>query len=382
MTNHTNLSGSQFISRAANRIDTSEIRKVFDLAANIKNPLNLSIGQPDFPVPQEVKESFIQAIRDDKNAYTPTQGILPLREAISEKWKTQNGFEVSPENVIVSAGVASLLMLLYEAIFNEGDQILLTDPYFLIYGSLASFHNLDVRFIPEDFSAEDMKALASDSGFNPKCVIFSSPSNPSGRILSREQLQALSDYARTKNCILISDEIYEAYDYDKQFISMASIDPEYTITLGGFSKSHAMTGLRVGYMGVPSNLTPIFQKVAALQQYSIVCSPQPAQWAAVTALEVSIDKQLETMKKRRGLVKKTLEGKVDIGNPAGAFYAFARIPIDSTEFIKQAIDERLLIVPGYIFSKNSNTVRLSYAVSEDILKEGLDTFLKLIEKNS
>ncbi len=367
----------EYISQAAARIDTSEIRKLFDLAGSLKNPANLSIGQPDFPVPEPVKEAMARAILDNKNAYTPTQGILPLREAISAKW-AKEGVAVEPGDILVSAGVASLLFLLYDAIFNPGDQVVLIDPYFVIYDSLARFHNLQAHYLPEDFTENEVNELIDQPGFAPKAVIFATPSNPTGKILSKEQLGWLARISEKTGAILISDEIYSAFDYDGKFVSTASILPEKTVTLGGFSKSHAMTGLRVGYMGVGPTLRDLFEKVAALQQYSIVCSPQPAQWAAVTALETSIDRELSLMKKRRDLAVNMLQGRVNAGHPDGAFYLFPEIPMDGTDFVKRAIERELLVVPGYIFSKKKNTVRISYAQQEEVVERGLEIFLDII----
>lgn len=369
------LSALQY-SKRSERIDTSEIRKVFDLAASIKNPINLSIGQPDFAVPQAVKESMVQAILDDKNAYTQTQGILPLREALSSHWQ-KSGIDIHPENIVVSTGVASILFMLFEVLFNEGDTIILIEPYFLIYKALADFHKLNIIYLDEDYTQEDIETLLKQPGAeNIKAAIFSTPSNPTGKILSKDQFRSLTPLV-DKGTLLISDEIYNAYDYDNKFSSCAAIHPQSTVTLGGFSKSHAMTGLRVGYIGVPSNLSAITAKIATLQQYSIVCSPQPAQWAAITALETPIESELKLMKNRRDLVVSKLKDKVSFRYPDGAFYLFAEINRDSSEFIVDAIENRLLVVPGYIFSRNKKSIRISYAQKEEILEEGLDIFVKL-----
>lgn len=368
-------SGENFLSNKIHQIDTSAIRRVFDLAAKIKNPINLSIGQPDFPVPENVKEALIKAVQDNKNAYTQTQGIVPLREAISEKWQ-QQGFQVEPNDIVISTGVASLLYLLFEALFNEGDELVLVDPYFLIYGSLAEYHKLKIHYLPEGFSDEQIQKLHKEK--NIKAIIFSSPSNPSGTILEKTQVQKIIELAKATNSLVISDEIYQSFDYEKNFFSTASLFPEGTITLNGFSKSHAMTGLRVGYMGVPKNLSQISNKVATLQQYSVVCAPAPAQWAAIEALKTPLVKEVELMKKRRDIVLKKLSSVTSLGRLDGAFYAFLQLPVHSNEFVELAIKRNLLVVPGSIFSQNPNTLRISYAVQEEILEKGLDILTELI----
>ncbi len=368
------------LSARIHRIDTSEIRKVFDLAARIENPINLSIGQPDFPVPDPVKEAIIQAIKDDKMAYTVTQGIVPLREKISEMWQTRGGFKVDPGNIVVSTGVASLLFLLFEAMFDPGDELLLIDPYFLIHDSLAHYHQLKTHYLPETFSKDDIEQLQKENpSMNLKAIIFSSPSNPTGKILSKEQLHQLTSLAESQDAIIVSDEIYEAYDFDDKFTFTASMLPERTVTLGGFSKSHAMTGLRVGYMGVPDRLREIAQKVATLQQYSIVCAPQVAQWGALKALEVPIHNELNIMRRRREIVLKHLKGKAEFTHPDGAFYVFPRVPGDCSAFVEKAIGQKLLIVPGHIFSQKRDSVRISYAQKEEVLEQGLEIFTQLLQ---
>lgn len=369
------------LSERIHHIDTSEIRKVFDLAAKIKNPVNLSIGQPDFPVPAPVQEAMIKAIKDNKTGYTQTTGLLELREAICRKWKYKNGFRVEPDNVIVSTGVASILFLLFQTIIDPGDHILLTDPYFLIYPALVKYHGAQMHLLSEDFGEKELdklKYFLTEKNIKLKAMIFSTPSNPTGKILSEDQLRLLTDFARNRGILVISDEIYEAFDYEKKFSSTAALYPEGTLTLNGFSKSHAMTGLRVGYMGAPQELSQIVQRMATLQQYSMVCAPQPMQWAAITALDTPILQELKQMKARRDLVVSKLAGKTEFPFPDGAFYAYPQINEDSKTFIEKAIQNRLLVVPGYIFSQQSNHIRISYAQKVEILEEGLDIFLKLL----
>ena len=365
-------------SNAVGRIDSSEIRKLFDLAAKLKDPVNLSIGEPDFPVPEPVKEAMIRAIRENKTAYTPTQGILPLREALSERWASE-AIKIDPSHIVVSAGVAPLLFFIFETLFNEGDEIVIIEPYFLMYESLARFNNLKVRYLPEDFDASHVNELLLEKDFSPKAVIFSTPSNPTGRILSREQLVELARYGDQTGALLISDEIYCSFDYDRKFVPTASVAPERTITLGGFSKSYAMTGLRVGYMGVPSSLAGLYEKVAALQQYSVVCSPQPSQWGALEALKTPLVSELALMKKRRDLVTGLLGQNVKYSSADGAFYIFAEVPVEDIRFVEAAIEKELLVVPGKIFTRKKNFVRISYAQKEEKLRSGIQIFLDTVK---
>ncbi len=369
----------KYLSERICRIDTSEVRKAFDLASKIKRPKDLSIGQPDFPVPEQVKQAITRAMQDNHNDYSQTQGILPLREALSEHYARRD-IQFHPENIVVSTGVASVLFLLFEVLFNPDDRILLIDPYFLIYQSLANYHQLNVAYLPEEFTKKDIEELKSSSKLkNLKAIIFATPSNPTGKILDKRQLQQLAQLSDELDALLISDEIYSDYDYENKFIHTASFHPERTLTLSGFSKSHAMTGLRVGYIAAPMPLSEITEKIATLQQHSIVCSPQPAQWGAMAALQTPMDNQLVIMKHKRTIVLSALEKKVNFTNPDGAFYVFPNIPCKGQDFVREAIKRELLLVPGYIFSRNSYQVRISYAQKEDILQEGLAIFLQVVD---
>ncbi|MCS6984006.1 MAG: aminotransferase class I/II-fold pyridoxal phosphate-dependent enzyme [Leptospiraceae bacterium] len=373
------LEGSSFLSDNIHKIDTSEIRRVFDLAQRLENPINLSIGQSDLPVPLPVQEELIKAIRDGKTGYTPTAGILPLREAIAHKWQTQNGFAVSPENILVSAGVAPLLFLLFETIINPQDHVLLIDPYFLIYPALLKYRGARLHFLREDFDSDDIERLLEQK-IPLKAIVFSTPSNPTGRILEKEKLSLLIKLADKTGALLVSDEIYEVFDYDKKFVSTASLYPTGTLTLSGLSKSHSMTGLRIGYIGAPENLAPIVRKMATLQQYTVVCAPQPSQWAAIVALSTPVSEGVARMGRRRDLCQRLLKQCTSFPSPDGAFYIYPEIPVDSSIFVEEAIHRRLLLVPGYIFSQNRYHVRISYAQREDVLEEGLQIFCDLVRQ--
>jgi aminotransferase len=364
-------------------IDTSEIRKVFDLAAKIKNPLNLSIGQPDFPVPQPVKDAIVQALVDNKTGYTPTAGLIGLREAIAEFLAPKIGYVASPENVIVSTGVASILFLLFQAVVEEGDAVLLIDPYFLIYPAMAKYHRAHQYTLPENFDQAAVNALSDRLRADQKklkLIMFASPSNPTGKILARDQLGWLSQLADEQDAILASDEIYAAFDYENRHVSMASINPARTLTLNGFSKSHAMTGLRVGYLAAPPEYAEIVQKMVTLQQYTMVCAPHAVQCGAIVALKTGIESEIAVMKKRRDSIYAKLKQVTNLPYPDGAFYVYPDIPIDSEEFVAKAIERRLLLVPGYIFSANRKSIRISYATKEEILDEGADIFCELLKE--
>ena len=356
-------------------IDTSAIRRLFDLSAKLEKPINLSIGQPHFATPPAICEALSKAIHDGHTSYTQTQGLLTLREALAEKYQSFNKFTVHPDNILISSGVSSLIQLFFMTCINPQDKILLSEPCFLIYKSLASYFGAKTFYIPENFSEEDIQKQNLTASTGLKFIIICNPSNPSGHIYSEKQLKSLAKCAEKNNAIIISDEIYEAYDYDNNFQSMASIYPQ-TITLSGFSKSYSMTGLRLAAAtGVPE----IIKAMTKLQQYTVVCAPSPVQHAGCVALKVDMSKYISNYKENRDYCLKRLSDRLAFTYPAGAFYIFAQLPIKDQVFIERAINEKqLLVVPGSVFSRSNNHIRISYSTDKETLKRGIDALLELL----
>ena len=362
------------------RMDSSAIRRMFDLSAQLKDPINLSIGQPHFATPPAIIEALCQATRAGHTSYTPTQGILPLREAMAQKYQEVNGFTAEPEHILISAGVAALIQLLFLACVQKGDRILLTDPSFLIYKSLAKFFGARVATIAENFDVNEMN-IQTLSAHNLKLIIICHPSNPSGHIFSQQQLEFLSRLADKTGALLVSDEIYELYDYDKRFKSAACIYPR-TLTFSGFSKSYSMTGLRLAAAHGPPE---IIQALTTLQQYTIVCAPAPVQHAGLTALKTNMQSYVADYRKNRDYCLTHLRKRNTLRYeyPAGAFYIFVDIGAtgqNDQDFIERAIQEKqLLLVPGRIFSASQTHVRISYAVPHTILQKGIGALGDLLE---
>lgn len=363
------------LSERMSRIDTSAIRRVFDLAATLDDPINLSIGQPHYPAPEAVREALAQAARDGHTAYTRTEGIAPLREALAEKYRTKNGIDTAADRVLVSAGVAQLIQLLFLATIDPGDRVLLTDPTFLIYRSMLAFYKADVTTIPENFSAEDLERAGAT---NYKMIIYCSPSNPTGNVLSAERVKQLAGLADRQGALLVADEIYELFDYDGAFNSAGAVYPN-TLTLSGFSKSYNMTGLRLSYCTGP---VEILKAMTTLQQYTVVCAPSAVQWAGLAALEVDMSSYVDAYRKNRDRCVERLSGKMNFNHPGGAFYLFPEIPAtagDDLAFVERAIKEKqLLLVPGNIFTDSRRHIRLSYAAEPEVLERGLDALVDLL----
>lgn len=363
-----------YLSHRMNHIDTSQIRRMFDLAARLDSPINLSIGLPHFATPEPIVEAARRALAENRTSYSQTQGIMELRQALSQKFASRNGFQASPDNILVTSGVASILQLLFLSTVDPGDEVLLVDPAFLIYRGLSGFFGAKIRTIPEDFSPDQADELQFP---RLKLILYSSPSNPTGRILSEEQIQALGRLADRTGALLCSDEIYEVFDYEGKFRSAASVYEE-AVTMMGFSKSYSMTGMRLAAVTGPESL---IRAMTTLQQYTIVCAPTPHQWAGLAALETDMSSQVDDYRKRRDYLVNELKDHYEFGPPDGAFYLFARVPEDSLKFVQRGIDEhQLLVVPGSIFTDNGNWIRISYAAPDETLVRGASALRALAER--
>ena len=359
-------------------IDSSGIRRVFDLARTMKNPVNLSIGQPDFDVPDAVKESAIQSIRAGMNRYTVTQGIPELHAAIRKHLElTRN---VSPESMLITSGVSGGLVLAFLVLVDEGDEVLIPDPYFVMYKHLANLVGGHARFIDTypDFRLRK-KAVRAAITSRTKFLMLNSPCNPTGVTCTREELEDVAEVAQEHNLLVISDEIYDCFYYGGGYASMASIYPK-TLLLGGFSKSHAMTGWRLGYAAGPAE---VIAEMTKLQQYSFVCAPSFAQYAGVTALSVPTDEACAAYRRKRDLIYDGLKDEFEVQKPDGAFYIFPKTPWGSDEeFVEEAIKKNVLIIPGGVFSERATHFRISYAATDDTLKQGIEILNRLARSRS
>ena len=366
-----------WISQRADSFDSSGIRKVFDLAAKLTDPINLSIGQPDFDVPAEVKSAAIEAIESGKNAYSPTQGIGPLREAMKKEIQSQYP-DHGDRDLFISSGTSGGLMLSMLAMVNPGDEVIYLDPYFVMYPALVQMCGgvpVPIDSYP-DFRLDPEKIAAAISP-RTKMILLNSPANPTGVTAGREALKAVAQLAAEKNVALVSDEIYSRFFYDGDFVSPAQFNDQ-TIVIDGFSKSHAMTGWRVGYVHGPSEITTAMLK---LQQYSFVCAPQPAQWGALRALEVSLDGHIEDYRRKRDLIYDGLRDCYEITKPGGAFYIYPKSPTASGEkFVEEAISRGLLIIPGNIFSHRDSHFRISFAAPDETLHRGIELLRELAKR--
>ncbi len=374
------IDAAGMIAQRALEIDASGIRKVFDLAAKLKDPINLSIGQPDFDVPEVIKEGAIAAIRKGMNRYTPTQGIAELIAPLKAKTAAETGW--SDPAVLTLSGTSGGLVLIMMATLNPGDEALFLDPYFVMYKHLPKLCGAvpvavdsypDFRLHPERLEA----AITPRT----KLLVICSPSNPTGIAFSAEELRAAAEIAKKHNLLVISDEIYDAFCYQKHE-SIAPLLPEQCIVLKGYSKTYGMTGWRLGYAAAAGAAKAVIEQMTKLQQYTFVCAPSMVQYAALETLhghDVDMSPYVAAYKKKRDLVVEMLGGAFELNTPGGAFYAFPKVPGKgtATEFVQKAIERNVLIIPGNVFSSRDTHFRLSYATSDAKLEQGLTILREL-----
>jgi aspartate aminotransferase/aminotransferase len=360
------------LSKRIMSMDASGIRKVFDLASKIENPINLSIGLPDFDVPGSVKSAMREAIDAGHNRYTPSAGLPQLREAVRGLCASRHGFE--PEDVMITSGTMGGLTNALLATVDPGDEVLVPDPFFVSYkqltvmcGGTPSYYELYPDF---RLRREALEAAVSE---RTRLLILNSPANPTGAVLSDDEVRVACDFAREHDLTILSDEVYSPFWYDKPPMSPAACY-EKTITLNGWSKSHAMTGWRVGWAAGPAEL--VNQMIKA-QQFTFVCAPTPAQHAALAALEIDMEPVRKSYLAKRDLACGILREAFDLVEPEGAFYIFPTVGEDATEFVKRGLERRILTIPGNVFSTRDTNFRISFAAPDHVLLSGCEELVAL-----
>ncbi|MDB5327906.1 MAG: aspC, partial [Phycisphaerales bacterium] len=342
-------------------------------------------------VPDAIKAVALDAIKAGHNRYTPTQGIAPLRERLRKDLSKEYGRDVG--DILITRGVSGALMLAIMAVVNPGDEVIFLDPYFVMYKHLLSLVG-GVPVIVDSHPDFRFPADKVDAAITPKTkiLILNSPSNPTGTVMSADEVRAAVAVAKKHGILILSDEIYEPFLYDKA-LGLGDWAPgkegaqaplysplslyENTVVLRGFSKSHAMTGWRVGYVyGQPE----VVAQMTKLQQYTFVCAPSPFQDAALAAIDVDMSQHFATYAKKRDYVYDRLKTKFDVVRPGGAFYIYPKAPAGQTAstFVEKAIANNVLIIPGNVFSSHDTHFRISYATTDAKLAQGCDVLLSLV----
>jgi len=361
------------IAERMGRIDASGIRKVFALAAKMKNPINLSIGQPDYDVDEVVKDEAIQAIRAGFNSYTQTWGIEELRAEASAYY--QRNFGVALENVMITCGVSGGLFLALMATVDPGDEVIFADPYFVMYKHLVTLLGGVAKPV-DTYPDFKLKPDAVAAAITPrtKILLVNSPSNPTGVALSKDELRELAEVARKHQLLVITDEIYERLSYDAPPSTMVGMY-DNVLLLNGFSKMAGMPGWRMGFAAGPEAL---IQQMNTLQQYTFVCAPSFAQKAAVVALRQDATGKCDAYREKRDLIYNALKDRFNVVKPNGAFYIFPEAPGgDGDGFVTRAIENSVLIIPGSVFSERKTHFRISFAAPNETIVKGAEVLNRL-----
>jgi aspartate aminotransferase len=366
----------RWIADRMHRIDASGIRKVFDLAASMKNPINLSIGQPHFDTPPPVKQALCDAVNAGKNVYSQTQGIKPLLDTLQQAVDRQYGH--GDRQVFITSGTSGGLMLALSTLVNPGDEVICFDPWFVMYKHLATLAGGNTVLIDTypDFRI-DLNKVRDAITARTRVILVNSPCNPTGYVATETELRELALLCREQDIALISDEIYRVFCYDQPFVSPAMWNDQ-TIVIDGFSKSHSMTGLRLGWAHGPGH---VIQEMIKLQQFTFVCAPQPVQWAGIAAWNCDVSDRVADYHRKRDLIVGELQNDFEIHGANGAFYLFVKTPWGTgAEFVAEAIRNELLIIPGNVFSQHDTHFRLSFAAEDETLLRGAAVLRKIAHR--
>lgn len=352
------------------------------------NLVSFSVGEPDFTTPREIIDAAYKAMLEGKTHYTNSNGIEPLRMAIAEKYSNENRVNTEYKNVIVTPTKMGLYMAIAAKI-NKNDEVLVPDPGWVSYQEMVKLN--DGKPQPYSFNEENGYSLNQESilqklSKNTKMIIINTPANPTGSVLSAEDIKFLNDIAEDHNLTVLSDEIYEKIIYEGEHISIGSMDKglEHTIIVNGFSKSHAMTGWRLGYL-IASE--PTIAQINKIQQQTITCAVSFAQYAALTAIkdQKSVTMMVGEFLKRRDLISKLLKelGIFKFQVPKATFYIFPEFKfknMNDLEFTQLLLEKALVsVTPGTAFGENGRGhVRFSFATSTENIEEGIRRIKEVI----
>jgi len=360
------MKSHNWIADRAKKIEVSGIRRVFDLARSLKDPVNLSIGQPHFDVPEAIKAAAKNAIDANRNGYTVTQGIPELRDRL--KADLVSRYPKPDRDILVTSGTSGGLLLAMLAVVNPGDEVIVPDPFFVSYPNIIALCGgtmVTVDTAP-DFQI-DVAKIAAKITPKTKVILFCSPSNPTGAVANSVVMKALAELARDRGILLISDEIYRAFTFDSPADSPAMYD-ENVLVIEGFGKTYGITGWRLGWAHGPKFL---IEEMTKLQQLTFVCAPSMVQYAGVAAMDYDVTGIVADYRRKRDLVCESLQHNFEFAKPGGAFYLFPKAPWGTgTEFVTAAIQENMLIIPGSAFSTADTHFRISYAASDETLRKG------------
>ena len=379
------------ISDTVQSVPPSGIRRFFDLANELEDVISLGVGEPDFVTPWHIRESCIHALEQGHTSYTSNQGLLELREEIAGTLRRDHSLNYDPnEEILITTGVSEGIDLAMRAILNRGDEVIISEPCYVSYVPTVIFAGgvpvTVATGIENDFkvTAERIRGAVTEK---TRAIMINYPNNPTGATMGKKDLEEIADVATEYDLIVISDEIYDKLTYDGKHTCFSSLNGMITNTVlfNGFSKSHAMTGLRVGYALGSSDIIGAMTKI---HQYSMLCAPIISQIAAIDALRngrAEMERMMREYDRRRHLI---ISGFNKIGLDCfwgkGAFYAFPSIAgtgMTADEFAERLmLEKRVAVVPGNVFGDSgAGFLRCSYAASRDDIKEALARIGEFVE---
>lgn len=389
--------------RVLDEIGPSGIRGITELARTIPGAINLSIGQPDFPVPGGIKQAAVDAILNDRNGYSANQGLEQLRSAVADHLLKDVGWQIAGPgqpatnaNVLITGGTSGAIFLACLAMLDVGDEIIIPDPYFVIYPPIAAMCGAKAvrcRTYPDfRMTAARVAPLITP---RTKMVLCNSPGNPSGTVATTREGADLLALCRAHNLLLVCDEIYDEFTYSESRtertadgVRLACPSParvagavENVLLIRGFGKTYGVTGWRLGFAAGPAFL---IEQMLKLQQHTFVCAATPLQWGAIESLRTDMTPIIAAYERRRDRVFEQLARVTTVERPGGAYYAFPMVPahlgVAASEFAQRLVAEKVLVVPGAVFSgaEHDTHIRISFATPDETLDRGLEIITRLM----
>lgn len=379
------------INKKVKNIEISGIRKFFNMVADTPGMISLTIGQPDFPTPLHVKEAAKQAIDENFTSYTHNAGMVSLRKAATDFYQSKYQLHYQPDSeVIITSGASEAIDVAFRTILEEGNEVILPGPVYPGYepiirlcGATPVF--VDIRENHFRFTADLIKHYITE---RTRCIVLPYPSNPTGVSLTEDELIGISELINDRDIFILADEIYSELSYEQPHVSIANFAKEKTIVINGLSKSHSMTGWRIGMLFAPQNIAKHILKV---HQYNVTCASSISQMAALEALTIGIDDAIpmkaEYVKRREYVYERLNNMGLNVVKPDGGFYFFVKIPysnISSFDFALSLVKEaNIAVVPGSAFSQlGEGYFRLSFAYSIETLTEGLNRLEGYLQKTN